>query len=179
MAPMYATMDEPEHQASNLVAQVVVIPNGSEGHIPQGPTATTTEKVEMLNTPCALKSELEQSTDPPVLITPRSNRSTKREKDRKRKSRSKSHSSRMTSTDMPTQESTAITMPITTPEVASVTESLSPYDDDDDDDDVLHYDEHGNDNTKQHYSDNIQRDFLRQNIATNRHITSTDNRYVV
>ncbi|XP_041771681.1 mucin-2-like [Anopheles merus] len=123
MAPMYASMDEPEHQASNLVAHVVVIPNGSEGHITPGttPTTITTEEVEILNTPCALKGELEQATDPPVVITPKPNRSSRREKDRKRKSRSKSHSGRATST-----ETSKETTPITTPALtATVTESLS------------------------------------------------------
>uniref|UniRef100_A0A182XLG9 Uncharacterized protein n=1 Tax=Anopheles quadriannulatus TaxID=34691 RepID=A0A182XLG9_ANOQN len=183
MAPMYASMDEPEHQASNLVAHVVVIPNGSEGHITPGTTPTTTttkeveEEVEILNTPCALKGELEQATDPPVVITPKPNRSSRREKDRKRKSRSKSHSSRSTST-----ETSKETTPITTPALTvAVTESLSTYVLNGGGDDHVHYNHYhhtttnhdgdSDDDTAKHYSDNCRRDFRRQNIA-NRHITT-------
>uniref|UniRef100_A0A8W7P4H9 Uncharacterized protein n=1 Tax=Anopheles coluzzii TaxID=1518534 RepID=A0A8W7P4H9_ANOCL len=161
---MYASMDEPEHQASNLIAHVVVIPNGSEGHITPGTTPTTTtteevqEEVEILNTPCALKGELEQATDPPVVITPKPNRSSRREKDRKRKSRSKSHSA---------ENGILICFKYVLNGGGG-------------DDHVHHnhyhhttanHDGDSDDDTAKHYSDNCRRDFRRQNIA-NRHITT-------
>uniref|UniRef100_A0A182WJT7 GH18 domain-containing protein n=1 Tax=Anopheles minimus TaxID=112268 RepID=A0A182WJT7_9DIPT len=103
MSPMYASFDEPVIQASNIMPQVVVIPNAAAGHISLGLNAN--DEVEMLNTPCALKADDPAlTTDPPILITPKttSHRTSKRvEKSRKRKSRSKSHSSKTTSTVNP------------------------------------------------------------------------------